>query len=90
MLEALYLMMMMCDPCSGHSTRDQNMVDGCSYGGQMFVDYRHDGHGHVGAPDDGPLMEIVWSVASLIMMQPLVMVEPLGPVDAHGDGSYDG
>ena len=44
MLEALYLMMMMCDSCSGHSTRDQDMIDGCSHGGQMFDD---DGHGHV-------------------------------------------
>ena len=58
MLEALYLMM--CDPCSGHSTRDRDMVDGCSYGGQMLDDCSHDGYGHVGAPDDGPLMEIAY------------------------------
>ena len=40
----------MCDPCSDHSTRDRDMIDDCS----------HDGHGHVGAPDDGPLMEIAY------------------------------
>ena len=50
----------MCDPCSGHSTRDRDMVDGCSYGGQMLDDCSHDGYGHVGAPDDGPLMEIAY------------------------------
>ncbi|CAF4418626.1 unnamed protein product [Adineta steineri] len=42
----------MCDPCSGHSTRDRGMVDGCSYGGHMINDCSHDGHGLVGAPDD--------------------------------------
>ena len=46
----------MCDPCSGHSTRDRDMVDGCSYGGHMIDDCSHDGHGHVGAPDDGSLL----------------------------------
>ena len=34
----------MCDPCSGHSTQNRDMVDGCSYGGHMIDDCGHDGH----------------------------------------------
>ena len=36
------------------------MVDGCSYGDHMIDDCNHDGHGHVGVLDDGPVMVIAY------------------------------
>ena len=81
MLEALYLMMMMCDPCSGHST----MQLGWWYPLLSPDDCSHDGHGYdpVGAPDDRWLWWSLgdgwwwssdgdciwrWSVVALMMM----------------------
>ena len=42
--------------CSGHSTRYRDIFDGSSYGDHMIDDCGHDGHGHVGAPNDDPLL----------------------------------
>ena len=71
--------MMMCDPCSGHSTRDRDIVDGCNYSGHMIDDCGHDGHGHVGAPDDGPLMEIAYGDGPLMTLMEcwMMLMEPM-------------
>ena len=50
------------------------MVDGCSYGGHMIDDYGHDDHGHVGAPNDDPLMEIAYGDGPLMTLMECYVV----------------
>ena len=58
------------------------MVDGCSYGGHMIDDCGHDGHGghgHVGAPDDDPLIEIAYGDGPLMTLMEcwMMLMEPM-------------